>query len=136
MLGSILRLLIAFSNCLNSGFLFVDLTEFSQLFSDFCLFSCWSTSVSGEWSNGSCSGVQDHVFLNGIFEFEFELDSKSSSSFSKSVGKSLSSSPSSSSAMMSSSEIYIFYLFTIFKKHLFTFFKKILHTKSTFFSSK
>ena len=115
MLGSILRLLIAFSNCLNSGFLFVDLTEFSQSFSDFCLFSCWSTSVSGEWSNGSCSGVQDHVFLNGIFEFEFELDSKSSSSssFSKSVGKSLSSSPSSSSAMMSSSEKYIFIFFCL-----------------------
>ena len=73
MLGSILRLLIAFSSCLNSGFLVV--------------FLICSDSEFDSWSsveNCNFSGVQDKVFLSGTLA---EFCSKSSSSFSKSVGK-------------------------------------------------
>ena len=73
MLGSILRLLIAFSSCLNSGFLVVFL-----ICSDSELFS-----VDSSVEKCNFSGVHDKVFLSGTLEF----CSKSSSSFSKSVGK-------------------------------------------------
>ena len=70
MLGSILRLLIAFSSCLNSGFLVV--------------FLICSDSEFDSVENCNFSGVHDKVFLSGTLA---EFCSKSSSSFSKSVGK-------------------------------------------------